>query len=123
MQKLFKLRFLFTALLAGFSLFAHGQSVVNGTVFDGKTQEPLPSVAVTLLPEGQKTITYVSGKFKFANVKPGLHNVQFSSLGYKSRTVFEIQSISTRPTELQIQLEPSSTQLEEVKVKDRKSVV
>ncbi len=117
MQKLFKLRFFFAVLAALFLSFsANAQAVVNGTVTDGKTQEALPSVAVTLLPEGLKTVTNASGQFRFANVKPGLHNLQFSSLGYKSRSLFEIQALSTRPTELQVVLEPSSTQLEEVKI-------
>ena len=57
---------------------------ITGKVIDAKSQEPLPSVNVSIKGSYYGAVTDLDGKFTVANINPGSYTVDFSLLGYKT---------------------------------------
>jgi hypothetical protein len=93
-----------------------GQATVQGTVKDARTREALPFVNVLLEGTTIGGTTDLDGRFTITDVQPGLYNVVVSSVGYERLTVFEVQVGTARPASLDIQLQPSATELKEVEI-------
>ncbi len=91
-----------------FSLCSFAQSVVQGTVID-ETGTPVIGANIKVHGANTGTITDVNGKFKL-DVKPQ-STLDISYIGYKTQSV-----VSTGQKEMKIQLQPSSTQIDEVVV-------
>lgn len=96
-------------------LFAQ-TTILEGIVVDGITNEPLPTVTIRIEGIDKTYSTDFEGGFKITDLKPGLYNVSFDMIGYKSATKFEVALKASRPTNLTIELSPSTQQLEEVTV-------
>lgn len=111
------MRLLLTGLLVVLAVITlQAQAVVKGTVSDARTREPLPFVNVVLEGTTLGATTDIEGRFTMADVKPGLYNIVVSSVGYARRVVTEVQVGTARPVELDIALEPSTTELKEVEI-------
>ncbi|MFN6114550.1 MAG: TonB-dependent receptor [Flavobacteriales bacterium] len=95
---------------------AFGQGQVTGTVTDSRTRAPLPFVNVLLEGTTVGATTGEDGRFVITDVKPGLYNVIVSSVGYQRRVVPEVMVGTAKPVDLDIQLEPSATELKEVEI-------
>ena len=95
---------------------AFAQAQMNGRVTDARTREPLPFVNVALEGTTQGATTDIEGRFSITDVKPGLYNVQVSSVGYQRRVILEVQVGTARAVELDITLEPTATELKEVEI-------
>lgn len=95
---------------------AFAQAQINGRVTDARTREPLPFVNVALEGTTQGATTDIEGRFSITDVKPGLYNVQVSSVGYQRRVITEVQVGTARAVELDITLEPTATELKEVEI-------
>lgn len=102
------------AFLAQLALCQGG--TVNGTVRDARSRAPMPFVNVLLEGTTLGAMTDDNGAFSIAGVTPGLYNVLVSSVGYKPRTIYEVQVGTARPAQLAIELEPSAVELQEVEV-------
>jgi len=89
---------------------------VNGMVRDARSRAPMPFVNVLIEGTTLGAVTDDAGAFGIGSVKPGLYNVLISSVGYKPRTVYEVQVGTARPVQLDIELEPSAVELQAVEV-------
>jgi iron complex outermembrane receptor protein len=101
-----KLLFLFLLLPFG----ALAQSSLSGVVVDGKSNQPLPGVNVTVQGAQKGTSTDFDGKFQLGGLKSG-DQIVFSFIGYDSQTV----SFSGQKS-VNISLNESANQLQEVVV-------
>jgi hypothetical protein len=104
------------ALLALLPTLLMGQATVQGTVKDARTRELLPFVNVLLEGTTMGGTTDMEGRFTITGVQPGLYNVLVSSVGYERLTLFEVQVGTARPVVLNIELQPSVTELKEVEI-------
>lgn len=92
------------------------QGTITGTVRDVLTNETLPGVSVNIIGTTLATKTDTAGVYRFKNIKPGLYNIQFSYVGYKKKTQFDVQVGNARPAVLDMNLEMEAAALGEVKI-------
>jgi hypothetical protein len=98
-------------------LMVQAQSgVIKGRIFDAITNEPIPFANVALQNTTLGAVSDIDGNYAIENIPPGLYNVQTSYVGYRSRTIFEIQVVARQPTNLNIGLESSGTDLQAVEI-------
>jgi outer membrane receptor protein involved in Fe transport len=104
-------RYLATLLMAGiFSIAALAQNVViTGTVRNGASKEPAPSVSVTVKGTGQGTYTDGKGNFKLTIPRLPVTLV-FSSVGYEDKEV----AITTASGNVDVDLTAATTLGQEV---------
>lgn len=60
------------------------KATIKGCVIDESSKDPLPFVTVSIPEMKQGTQTSNSGTFIFDELKPGLHHLTFSCIGYQS---------------------------------------
>ena len=117
MRPIFILIFL---LFASFSAWAQrnelNAGVITGTVRDVLTNETLPGVSVNIVGTTLAAKTDTAGVYRFRNIKPGLYNIQFSYVGYKKKTQFDVQVGNARPAVIDVSLEMEAAALGEVKI-------
>ncbi len=104
------LSFLF--ILIHFNLFA--QKSLSGQITDKNDSHALENIGVYVPELKRGTITDEKGKFSFENLGDGIITLQFTGIGFKSKV--ETVNLSGELKELNIVLEPSTTELEEVTV-------
>ena len=107
---MFKIALGFAAIVMfSFSSFAQ-QTVVSGTVTDAKSKETLPYVSFLISGTSKGGRTDLDGKYKIA-IEGKSAEIRFSYIGYKS----QIRTIKAGNAQvINIQLEPESTQMDEV---------
>ena len=109
-----KVLFLFLALL-GSANAAVAQSPLRVLVCDERTKTALPGVTVAIPALGIGAATDTDGRATLPDVPAGTQQVQFSSIGYASRTLpFTLPQAGDAPT--LVELEPSSLELQGVVV-------
>ncbi len=81
-----KLRILFLFLATGFSLISTAQFVINGTVLDSATREPLYNASVFCQNTTSGTVTDKQGEFSLP-LKSGGYDLIFSYTGYGTQTI------------------------------------
>ncbi len=93
------------------SLLAQGYDI-SGTVNDSSG---LPLLGVNVVLPGTKygAATNYEGKFKIKNVKPGKYNIEFSSIGYKSKLISS-QEIRNKSLEINITLQQTAVESQQV---------
>jgi len=100
-----------------FAIGVQGQEgVVKGRVIDELTNEPVPFANVALQNTAYGAATDVDGFYEIKNIEPGLYNIQASFVGYQTKTIFEVEVFASKPTNIDIPLSSSSTDLEAVEV-------
>ena len=87
--------------------------IVSGVIIDAITMTPIESVSINLVDSNLSTISNAEGKYRITI--PTNRKLKFSHLGYKP---FE-QEVKDGTTELEIYLEPSTLQLDEVIVRSK----
>jgi hypothetical protein len=112
------------SICIGQSIFAADNftQTIRGTVVDAFTGYPLIGATVKILDTDPLvgTTTDVNGNFELRNVQVGRQSIEFSYIGYKPRTINNILLSSAKETVLQIQLEESAVEVQEVIVKAQK---
>lgn len=78
-----------TILIFAFTSEVHAQDYFSGTIVDAITQEPLPYVNIGVFDKGIGTVSNVAGKFtlKLSIEKQWSESIQFSSIGYETRSM------------------------------------
>ncbi|MFD0763351.1 carboxypeptidase-like regulatory domain-containing protein [Mucilaginibacter lutimaris] len=110
-------RILFAALFILPSLFANAQ-VCEGFVKDAKTNQPLPYVNVGIIGKSVGTVTDSAGRYKLNLTGHENDSLKLSMIGY-APAIYKIASFATDAHKT-ILLQPSTTQLKEVRVSNRK---
>lgn len=107
---------LFVLLVGG--LQAHAQTgVLKGKVLDAINNKPLPFVNVVIVDTNIGGTTDMDGNFKITGLEPGFKRVKASFVGYEQKISEEVQVTNANPGYVEIKLEQTEQQLEEVQVK------
>src|SRR5690349_4695714 len=79
--------------------------VISGKVTDALTNQPLEGVSVNLPTISKAAKTDSTGSYRFTGLKPGVYNIRFSSIGYKIKSIFDIQVSNSRTSFVNAELE------------------
>lgn len=90
---------------------------IRGRVFNEQNNEAIPFANIGIVGTNTGTSTDIDGNYRLINLSPGIYNVSVSCLGYKNKTIFEIQATSAKTTFIDIALESVTAELEAVEVK------
>lgn len=101
-------------------LFAQSRSRIIGTVKDSQTKETLIGVSVVVKTTYLGASTDINGKFFIVNVPVGTFDLQVSMIGYKTQQLKNIMVSADRVTTLEISLDPTTLQGEEVVITAKK---
>lgn len=104
-----------TLTLFSLSAFAQ-QASLRGRVFDAISNEPLPFVNVVVAGTTIGTVTDLDGNFLLTGIQPGFVRIQASFVGYRQAISPEIEVSSARMALVEIPMQQSDQQIEEVRV-------
>lgn len=107
-----------TLILLLFSWAAIAQGTITGKVTDELTNEPVPFANIVIQNTTTGTTTDIDGTFTLTDLKPGVYNLQISYLGYTTKTLFDVEVVSNKKTQLNITLVQSAESLAEVVIKE-----
>ncbi len=104
--------------LSFFKSFAQPTQTIRGTVVDMDTKFPLIGAAVQLINTEEITgaITDVNGEFRLEKVPVGRVDLRISYIGYQEKIINDVIVGSGKEVILEIELEESATQLEEIEI-------
>jgi TonB-dependent starch-binding outer membrane protein SusC len=88
------------------------QGAIAGRVIDSTSQNPLVSAQVQVLGTPRGAPTGDDGRFRIANLRPGVYQVRVVRLGYKAMT--KTATVGTEAVELTFALSPVAVSLDEV---------
>lgn len=97
-------------------LAAQNQLLISGTVRTGT--EAVSDASVQLLPLNKIAISNDNGFFRFAKLEPGTYEIVVTSVGFK--TYQQTLVLQTQALNLDINLEPSVVDIQEIVVSDQK---
>ena len=87
------------------------------------TQERLVGVNVVILGTMYGAATDAEGYYQVTNVRAGIYDVRFSMVGYKTLTMRSVTILPDLRTRLDVQLQPTSIQLEAVEVRAHRPLI
>lgn len=90
--------------------------IIKGRVFDPISNEAVPFANVAIQGTTTGAVTDFDGYYEITGLQPGLYNVQASSLGFETVTIFEVQTFNNKVALVNIEMEPASEMLEAVEV-------
>lgn len=90
---------------------------IRGRVLNALNNEALPSVSVIIQGTTIGVLSDLDGNYVIPKLSPGLYNLEFKYIGFKSKTVFEIQVTNNKPSVVDALLEEDSKNINEVVVK------
>lgn len=106
-----------TSILFLFTLNVMSQKgAIQGRVFNELTNEPIPFANVAIQGTATGASTDIDGNYKIEGIEPGLYNIQCTYIGFQPKTIFEVEVFAKQPTDLDIPMQESSTQLAEVEI-------
>ncbi len=91
--------------------------VISGKVTNALTNQPLEGVSVLLQTTGDNSISDSAGFYQFRNLKPGVYNLRFSYVGFKTQLIFDILVSNARTALLDVALESNASTLEVVNIR------
>ncbi len=89
---------------------------VHGRVIDALTNKPLPFVNVIVLGTNTGAITDEEGNFMMFGLIPGFIRIEASFVGYQKALSPELEVSNAKTTFIEIRLENTDQQIEEVKI-------
>ena len=97
-------------------LSAQNIGQLTGRILDQQTQLPIEGVNILLEDTTMGVVTDAEGYFNFRDIRTQTYNLKISHLGYQSQTIYNIivKTFGTPP--LQVLLEESTNELEEIVV-------
>lgn len=107
----------FTILLCSIKMFAQASGVINGTIKDKKTQEPIPSVTVTLEGTTTGAASDFEGNFRIDNIPPKTYNLKIQAVDYKPQVIYNVVVTSGNAQTITIEMEANNISLNEVVVR------
>lgn len=107
--------FLFWLIFSPFFAFGQG-GIIRGRITSLVNNKPLQGVSIVLTDKLTGTVTDSLGNFQLGNLTPGYYNIQFSAIGYRQKTVFDVQVSLAKVALLDISLDENAQSLNEVKV-------
>lgn len=108
---------IFTFLTISLELFAQDAGVIQGKVFNKNNNEAIPFANIIIWNTSIGTTSDVDGNFQISNLKPGYIELRVSTVGFKTYVSESILITNARAANLEIPLEETSLEIEEVVVK------
>jgi hypothetical protein len=102
-------------LLVAATFAQNGQ--VKGKIIDASNNEPIGFANIIVSGTNIGTTSDLEGNFIFTGLKPGYIRLQASFIGYKSTISEEIQVNNTNTPFIELSLEPTAQELDEVVIK------
>jgi len=112
MNKFLLVLALLFSVVSGFSQ----TGIVKGKVTESGSGIPVEFATVAIDGTTQGAQTDDKGEFVIENLKAGLVNIKVSSIGFKTKTVYEIEVTNGKPQILSIEIEPASQELNAVEI-------
>jgi hypothetical protein len=109
-----KIVFLSFILIQAFSFAQSGS--IKGKVFNSINNDPIPFASVGITSLSIAATTDLDGNYELKNLNPGLYNIAVSYVGFRKKTIFEIQVNNYNPTVLNIPLDEQIDSLQEIEV-------
>lgn len=103
-------------LLAANGVLGQATGTIIGRVVEVQSGKPLAGAEVRIAHPPLRTLTTEEGRFVLAAVPVGQRTLHIELLGYRPVTIEGVQIRAGRPTELQIELQPTALELEGVAV-------
>ena len=98
------------------SSISYGQAILSGSVVDEVNNEPIPGAVVQIEGLETQAFTDFNGEFVFKDLPVSLVNVSVQTIGYVSKTEFEIQLTRAKPARIVFKLREATQKLDEVEV-------
>lgn len=111
-----KLLFMIVLGLLQTSLLAQQNGSITGKITDKSNNEELIGSNVLILGTNLGASSDIDGNFVIKGLAPGKYNVKISFISYTSLTVENVVVEEGKPTRLDVALESSATELQEVVV-------
>lgn len=102
-------------LMANLTMAQNGS--LQGKIMDKNTNEPLPFANIVIEGTNIGSVSDFDGNFLFTGLQPGFVKLQASFIGYKPALSADIQVTNAKVAYIEIFLEPTDTQLDEIEVK------
>lgn len=114
------MKFLLCALIALISQIGVAQNIFNAKITDASSHEPLIGATVILKGTNLGSSSDINGHVVIKNIPDGNHEIEFSFIGYQTKTRSFIFPLGNADT-VEVKLEPSETNLDEVVVTSTRS--
>ena len=111
-------RLLIAILFLSSSVFAQ-KGIIKGRIFDSKTNQPLEFAAILIQGTTIGSTSDLDGNFIFTGIEPGFNRLKVSSVGYQTTISAEFQVQGNQTTFIDVTMEVSSIQLNEVTVRQK----
>jgi outer membrane receptor for ferrienterochelin and colicin len=110
-------------LLLAVTGIAQKNASIYGTVIDKNNQILLTGITVVLNPGNLTTGTDTAGNFSFTGIQPGSYSLRFSGIGFQLKMLSNIVVTTGNITTLNIELDASVKELENITVTGKRSSV
>lgn len=111
-----KIVFCLSVLFLPFLIVAQNNGIIRGRVLEAETNMPLPFATILIQGTANAAVSDTAGRYELKNIPAGLYNINVRLIGYKPKTVFEIQVTNTRPAQVEVVLEPEGVALDSVEI-------
>jgi hypothetical protein len=91
--------------------------IIKGVVIESGGKKPVELATVVIEGTSIGAQSDENGKFVIDKLTPGTYNLKVTSIGFTSKTIFEVGVTNSKPAELEIELDNSTQNLNEVVVK------
>ena len=89
---------------------------IKGVLFNDNNAERIPFALILVQGTDINTTSNLDGEFELTNVKPGIVNIEISSIGFNPKTVYEIEVTTSRPAFVNVALTELSINLKQAEV-------
>ena len=89
---------------------------IKGVLFNDNNGERIPFALILVQGTDINTTSNLDGEFELTNVKPGIVNIEISSIGFNPKTVYEIEVTTSRPAFVNVALTELSINLKQAEV-------
>ncbi|WP_339900920.1 TonB-dependent receptor [uncultured Cyclobacterium sp.] len=105
-----------TLLFFSFLTLYAQEGVIQGKVLNPINNDPIPFANIIVQGLEVGAVSDLEGNYVISGLEPGLYNVKASFVGFKSKTVFEVQVTKANAVQLDFELEEDASNLQEVVV-------
>ena len=102
------------------SLLSAQSGRISGTVLDKFTQKTLDNVSILVAGLSRGTVSDSSGLFEIRNLELKTYNIEFSRVGYRQQTLYNVIINAGNEFNLNVEMEPLVNSLQEVIVSSNK---
>lgn len=115
--------FIIGLLFSNSQIHAQNNGRISGTVTDKATQQKIVAASIQLQGTKIGSITDSLGRFRITGIPLNTYSVQISSLGYNSKTLYNIIIGAGNETTINVELETATEQLQDVVISATRKTV